>query len=1076
MSFLIQSCCCNGGVLCCKNITIDPNPTPESSLLQCEPPSLESAGVCVANDGTLHEAGMGISCEGQTCIYKSVPLGSIIKHCLHTDHCAYESFESMSVNGAGWLPYWGCGRFSNYTLHNGVDGVVASSTHREILWQPMGGTSGFTSAENQMEVACIPFQNDADPTCFGYFFTDLGVQNTNPNRQFNRDYANTLKDRVTGTVTVETVRGTVAFSIVGDIDRAGLYNTTTHSYNASTYYLHAQSSCSYMLGGVLQTFEQPQSCAEWNQICPVYTYRYGVAAGWASEPVYIKANPTPQAVDATHTSMWCKAADGSFDQHPVFIGRLSVGFTGTDTYVQSTAAGSYTDGSGYQDAAVTFTGGGGTGMAGYCTLNPSTGGVFVIITDYGCGYTSAPTCNITSNTGTGATRTMVKQTVYLNAAWGVSLTSLGEGYGTSRSLYPEPNYYCAQYETVYTCLYAAGTHDFHLWAESGGNPKSDREKLIGAPYEHFLGGNQTFIYRNPVANVSTTTTCGGTQHTQPVRTVTVEITGSQDWTVGGETLNAFPLSTPCDYTYSATYPTQPTVSGTIIIGTTARNPCDAQRYKYLAEYGVGWNPAAFTGTGANASYTTLQSKLSVPVAAANQYPTIITYDYENWGKIGSTPLKKTYYDAFYVYKNPYLVASTADFNLHLDVTQAYAGIAGSSFSVTLLGKDFIGMKKAELRGTTLSPNTANNLNNTILATTTTITNTGINLDPANCTTVTIGFPSTSEHRFMYVFVFNNYIDRSPTNGNGMKQGVFVFGIPTAGNTSVTPSVAYNLDLNQSVYMGGTVQPFKTIGYSRAPNETASIVVDGVTILDNPNNDLPNTKLGEYNPSYETGFGALLPPQLIGTVGTQSVVFTTYGGTVTLSRRQATTPKITAVSISIFPKSGGTTLTLTGLDLNLLSVFKLYYSYDLTSTCSIVSQSATSVVLTTGALTSQYAYQDPQIATYLMDLRATYAAEPLLTWQSGTNYLGGFTFTMVNAPTITSVSPSTLPIAGGTSVVINGKHFVHIISVTFKGVTVTPTVVALGEQMICIAPVNSVGAGQLVITTIGGSVSFPITYV
>ena len=320
-----------------------------------------------------------------------------------------------------------------------------------------------------------------------------------------------------------------------------------------------------------------------------------------------------------------------------------------------------------------------------------------------------------------------------------------------------------------------------------------------------------------------------------------------------------------------------------------------------------------------------------------------------------------------------------------------------------------------------------------------------------------------------MFLFNNYIDRHYAS-NSLGQGVFVFGVPTAGNTSVISAsanhnVAYNLDPNQSVYMGGTVQPFKTIGYSRAPNETASIIVDGVTILDNTSNNLPNAQLG-------AGFGANLPAQLMGTVGTQSVVFTTYGGSVTLSRRQAITPKITAVSDLVFPKSGGTTLTLTGLDLDLLSAFVLVYNSNLTSTCTIVSQSATSVVLTTGALTGT----DPLIATYTLNLVATYASEPLLTWGSIASYLGGFTFTMVSAPTITSVTPSTnLPIAGGTSVVIVGKHFVHMVSVTFKGVAVTPTINS-ALQMTCIAPANSVGAGQLVITTLGGSASFAITYV
>ena len=559
-----------------------------------------------------------------------------------------------------------------------------------------------------------------------------------------------------------------------------------------------------------------------------------------------------------------------------------------------------------------------------------------------------------------------------------------------------------------------------------------------------------------------------------MRTVTIEITGSQDWSIGGEGIISFPLSTPCDYNYDSRYPTQAAVSGALEITTSTHNSCELSRFRIIAEYGSAFSTAAITGTGAGATYTTAKTKLSVPVTAAQKRPTIITYDIGNFGNPSATPLKKSYYDAFYVYGNPILMHDTTDWNKHLDVTIPHAGIAGQSFSVTCLGRDFIGMKKAELRTS----------NGTLIATSTSITNTGINLDPANCTTVTVGFPSVSAHGLYYIFLFNNYADRHQTS-NAIRQGVYVFGVPTAANTYVKSSssnhnVDYNLNPNQSVYMGGTVQPFEIyftntlLSWSKAPNQTASIVVDGVTILDNPNNDLPDadtnfSKLG-------VKFGAALPAQLIGTVGTQSVVFTTYGGSVTLSRRQAITPKITAVSDLAFPKSGGTTLTLTGLNLDLLSAFVLVYSSELKSTCSIVSQSATSVVLTTGALTPLYSYSDPLIATYALNLVATYASEPLLTWGSQASYLGGFTFTMVSAPTITSVTPSTnLPIAGGTSVVIVGKHYVHMVSVTFKGVAVTPTINS-ALQMTCIAPANTAGSGQLVITTLGGSASFAITYV
>ena len=1049
MTLLLANCCCNLGesIVCC-NTSVDDTQS-LTSFMQCLPTTLGGAEDCEANGNIVFVDGMGTLCEGQTCILKTVPLGQIIKHCLNTDICAYASFDFLSADGAGYLPNWGCGQTHNYFQKEGVVYNAYPHTHRSILWQPIGGTAGFQPVEDQMEVACIPFDNNkSNPSCEGNYFTDLGTKAESPT---GRPYTDTLKDRITGNMIVETARGTVGFSFVGDLDRTS---------GSAVYRLYAVSSCESMLGGVLYTFTEPSSCAQYGTQCPVRTFRYGIAG--QNSPVSGN-NTTLMAVDNDHNQMWCKAMQG-VNQQSVFLGNISCGYTARTFYVIRTDSG-VNNGSGYLDATVTFTGGGGTGMVGEVqSINAGAIG-YVVITNQGCGYTSIPICTITSNTGTGATRLVGESLLTGDPVWKISLEGIGEGFGVSHAGYPY--YGCINNEQIYTCLSGGGGNWHTGWAVSASNPISDREKLIGAPYQHWLGGNQVFILRNPTANVSTTTTCGGIGHTQPVRTVTVEITGSADWAIGGEAL-ALPLSTPCDYAYNSLYPTQPAVSGNFFIGSIDRNPCDKLRYKILSEFGSTGNSAVFTGQYGTASYTTAKTQISVPVAAAGRYPTVITYDYLNFGVAGSTPLKKTYYNAFYVYKNPYLLASNAASNLHLDETQNYAGIAGQSFTVTFLGSDFIGMKKAELRGASSSPNTLYTLNNTVLATSTAITNTGINLDPANCKQVTVSFPSTSEHRFMFVYLFNNYIDRSPTS-NTIGQGVYVFGVPTAGNTSVSSGVAYNLDPNQSVYMGGTVQPFKRIGYSRAPNETASIVVGGVTILENPNNDLPNASLG-------AGFGAALPPQLMGTVGTQSVVFTTYGGSVTLSRRQAITPKITAVSVSIFPKSGGTTLTLTGLNLDLLSVFHLYFSSQLKSTCSIVSQSATSVVLNTGALTPTYSYSDPLTATYALSLKATYANEPTLTWDSLTNYLGGFGFTMVSAPTITSVTPSsTLAIAGGTSVVIVGKHYVHIVSVTFKGVAVTPTINS-ALQLTCIAPANSAGSGQLVITTLGGSVSFSITYV
>ena len=97
---------------------------------------------------------------------------------------------------------------------------------------------------------------------------------------------------------VETARGTVGFSFVGDLDRTS---------GSAVYRLYAVSSCESMLGGVLYTFTEPSSCAQYGTQCPVRTFRYGIAG--QNSPVSGN-NTTLMAVDNDHNQMWCKAMQG----------------------------------------------------------------------------------------------------------------------------------------------------------------------------------------------------------------------------------------------------------------------------------------------------------------------------------------------------------------------------------------------------------------------------------------------------------------------------------------------------------------------------------------------------------------------------------------------------------------------------------------------------------------------------------------------------------------------------------------------------------------------------------------------
>ena len=73
-----------------------------------------------------------------------------------------------------------------------------------------------------------------------------------------------------------------------------------------------------------------------------------------------------------------------------------------------------------------------------------------------------------------------------------------------------------------------------------------------------------------------------------------------------------------------------------------------------------------------------------------------------------------------------------------------------------------------------------------------------------------------------------------------------------------------------------------------------------------------------------------------------------------------------------------------------------------------------------------------------------------------------------APTITSVSPSSGPAAGGTTVTIIGANFTGATSVTFGGTAATGVTVSSDTSITVTAPAHALGAVDVVVTTPGGT--------
>jgi hypothetical protein len=81
---------------------------------------------------------------------------------------------------------------------------------------------------------------------------------------------------------------------------------------------------------------------------------------------------------------------------------------------------------------------------------------------------------------------------------------------------------------------------------------------------------------------------------------------------------------------------------------------------------------------------------------------------------------------------------------------------------------------------------------------------------------------------------------------------------------------------------------------------------------------------------------------------------------------------------------------------------------------------------------------------------------------------------VPAPTVTAITPTSGPIAGGTTVTLTGIGFKTATAVTVGGVAATALAIASDTSMTFVTPVTTAGAQPVVVTNPGGS-SAPVTF-
>jgi hypothetical protein len=186
-------------------------------------------------------------------------------------------------------------------------------------------------------------------------------------------------------------------------------------------------------------------------------------------------------------------------------------------------------------------------------------------------------------------------------------------------------------------------------------------------------------------------------------------------------------------------------------------------------------------------------------------------------------------------------------------------------------------------------------------------------------------------------------------------------------------------------------------------------------------------------------------------GTVDISISTAGGTVTCANAftYIPVPVIVSVSPNAGPEMGGTTVTITGVNLS--------------DTSLVLFGPVPAVAFTVDS--------DTQI-TAITPAGFGVADVTVLTTGGPVTSVGGFMY--VPAPIITFVTPMAGPEAGGATVVIEGMNLAGATSVTFGGVPATSFIIVSYTQIVATVPAGS-GAVDVTVATAGGSASAPGIY-
>jgi hypothetical protein len=159
---------------------------------------------------------------------------------------------------------------------------------------------------------------------------------------------------------------------------------------------------------------------------------------------------------------------------------------------------------------------------------------------------------------------------------------------------------------------------------------------------------------------------------------------------------------------------------------------------------------------------------------------------------------------------------------------------------------------------------------------------------------------------------------------------------------------------------------------------------------------------------------------------------------------STLPTVTSVSPSAGPPVGGTSVTITGANF------------------------AGTTAMTFGAAAATFTVNSATTITATAPAGSAGTVDVTVTTPSGTSATNAADqYTYVAVPTVTAVSPSTGPVAGGTSVTITGANFTGATAVMFGTTATSSFTVNSATNITAIAPAGS-GTVDVTVTTAGGT--------